>query len=285
MTDAVRLGDWLSARGHTGGDQRRLLESGKVWFGGVPCGDASRLVDPARLELRPAAPRLQPGRDLVVLWRDAHLAVLVKPSGVLSVPAPRREGADALTLAHRVLGPVFPVHRMDEETSGLLMTARDEPTQLALKDLLEHHDVDRVYHAMVAGEPAWEQRTCSLPLTRDRGDGRRGVLPENARLGPEDRTATSHFRVLARWRGGALVEARLETGRTHQIRLHLAALGHPLLGDPLYAPRAIHGASPRLALHAVRLGLRHPRSGQTLAWGIPLADDLERLRRRHSGPR
>lgn len=278
----------LAALGHSNSEQRALLSSGKVFLHGVPTADAGRLVDPAAVEVRPRAPKRVVGKDPVLLWRDAALAIIWKPPGLLSVPAPRRHEHNALGFVRSLLGAALPVHRLDEGTSGLLCVALTEPAQLALKDLLERHDVERSYLALVSGQPSWVTRSVDLPLTRDRGDGLRGVWdPPAARPGqpppdapPADlRPARTELRRVELLDHAALVEARLHTGRTHQVRLHLDHLGHPLLGDPLYANQRVAARAPRLALHAATLGFTHPLTGAALRFEAPLPDDLEQLRR------
>ena len=284
---ALTLRAHLSALGHSNAEQRALLTAGKVWVGGIPTADGGRLIDPTTVELRPRAPKLAVGSEPVIVWRDAHLAVIWKPPGLLSVPAPRRHAKDALGFVRSVLGAAFPVHRLDEGTSGLLCVALTERAQLACKDLLERHDVERRYLALVAGRPSWSRKTVDLPLTRDRGDGLRGVwAPAAPRPGqppqpePNDlRPARTALTMVEALDHAALIEAQLHTGRTHQVRLHALHLGHPLLGDPLYANQRIASRAPRLALHAATLGFVHPITGEALRWTAPLADDLEQLRR------
>ena len=279
-----RLDQHLRSLGLSAGAAREALRSGKVLLRGVPTSDGGRDVDPAEVQHRPDARRLTPGRDVVFLHRDEHLVVCWKPAGLLSVPAPRADGhRSVLGLVKTVCGSAFPVHRLDEETSGLLMVARTERAQLALKDLLERHEIERGYLALVKGRfPLAEQRLHSF-LVRDRGDGLRGSAEGHP---PRDaREATTRARAIEHLHQDAsLVEARLETGRTHQVRIHLSERGHPVLGDPLYAPSSVARRAPRLALHAAILGLRHPITGQQLRWEAPLADDLEVLRRSLARP-
>jgi 23S rRNA pseudouridine1911/1915/1917 synthase len=269
----VRLLDVLKDRGLSNRDARQALERGKVSLMGVPTGDATREVDPALVVVRADAPRLTPGRDLVILHRDDALAVLWKPSGVLSVPAPRRTGS-ALGTAAGILGEAQAVHRIDEETSGLLLVARSLPTQAALKDLFERHAVERRYLAIVSGAFHGE-RTFRSRLARDRGDGLRGSSED-----PSGKEAITHVRLVEPLERASLVEATLETGRTHQVRIHLAEAGHPLLGEPLYASAAIRGRAPRLALHSAVIGFVHPVTRAELRFETLLPDDLEALRRR-----
>ena len=267
----MRLLDALKDRGLSNRDARLALERGKVSLLGIPSADPGRDVDPALVVLRPDAPRLTPGRDLVIVHRDDHLAVLWKPSGMLSVPAPRRSGS-AVGLAAHLLGAALAVHRIDEETSGLLLVARSESVQESLKELFERHAVERRYRALVAG--AFEgERTFRSRLVRDRGDGLRGSGDD-----PSGREAITHVRLVESLDRSSLVEATLETGRTHQVRIHVAEAGHPVLGDPLYGD--VRRLAPRLALHSAVIGFVHPRTGASLRFETLLPDDLEAIRRR-----
>ncbi len=273
----MRLLDVLKDRGLSNRDARQALERGKVSLLGIPTSDPVREVDPAVVVVRPDAPRLTPGRDLVVVHRDDHLAVLWKPAGMLSVPAPRRAGS-ALGTASQLLGEVLAVHRIDEETSGLLLVARSLGAQGSLKDLFERHAVERRYLAIVSGSFRGE-RTFRSRLVRDRGDGLRGSGDD-----PSGREAITHVRLVEPLERASVVEATLETGRTHQVRIHLAEAGHPLLGEPLYASTSIRGRAPRLALHSAVIGFVHPVTGQPVRFETLLPDDLEALRRRIQTP-
>ena len=261
----------------TSGEARAALGSGKVWLGDVPVSDGGRDVDPADVRLRPRAPRLTPGRDPVLVYRDDDVIVAYKPSGMLSVPAPGRDGGSLLGAMGKLVGSVLAVHRLDEGTSGLLMFARSAESQAKLKDQLEQHTVERRYLALVAGTFPAKERTIRSVLVRDRGDGLRGSADEGEEGGRE---AVTHLRLIEHTGGGvSLIEARLETGRTHQVRIHCAEARHPVLGDPLYAPQQISQRAPRLALHATVLGFAHPRTGEPMRFFAPLADDLEVARR------
>jgi 23S rRNA pseudouridine1911/1915/1917 synthase len=271
-----RLLDHLRARGLSASAARDALATGKVFYRGVPTGDGGRDATADEVELRPTAPRLVPGRDLVILHKDEALVVVVKPSGLLSVPAPRAGGGhNALSVVGQLLGAALPVHRLDEDTSGLLLIARTPAAQLALKADFEAHTIERRYHAIVAGPAPEAPFSVHSLLVRDRGDGRRGSAPPDAPAPPDARPALTHVRRLATFpRGIALVEATLETGRTHQVRIHLAERGLPLVGDPLYAPPGVARRGPRLGLHAAVLGFRHPSTGAFHRFEAPLADDL-----------
>jgi 23S rRNA pseudouridine1911/1915/1917 synthase len=272
----VRLVDHLRSLGLSGRAARQALETGKVRYKRVPVADAGRLVDPAEVVVDANAPKLVPGRDPAIVHRDEALVVVYKPSGWLSVPAPGRRDPDLLGFVGRLFGSALPVHRIDEETSGLVVVALTATAQRQLKQLFEVHAVERRYLAIVAGRFGGP-RTLRSTLVRDRGDGRRGS--DESEDGKE---AITHVRAVEALGGSTVIEARLETGRTHQVRIHLSEAGYPILGDPLYAPAAVARRSARLALHAFVLGFEHP-AGNRLFFEAPLADDLEMLRRRLAG--
>ncbi len=197
-----------------------------------------------------------------IVHEDADLVVVDKPSGLLTAPTP--EG-DRGTLAHalgQILGPIFVVHRLDLETSGLLVFARTEAANRALSEVFREHRIDRVYLALLQGSPSFEEHKVEVPVA-----GKRAV---------------TLFSIIERIPAGAAqVRCTLETGRTHQIRIHAQAIGHPVLGDRRHGePSPL--APPRLCLHATRLGFAHPRTGEALSFESPppaeLAAFLERIR-------
>jgi 23S rRNA pseudouridine1911/1915/1917 synthase len=257
-----------------------------VFLHGIPTADGGRDVDPAHVTVRPDAPRLRPGRDLVLVHRDAQMVVVWKPPGLLSVPARNRPDGHLSVLGwvqRLTRGPAFAVHRLDEPTSGLLMVARNESAQAVLKEQLELHSVERRYLAVVSGHPPLGPVSHDTHFIRNRGDGLRGSIevwnPPPADDHPGRRAVTHARRLDILDRRSSLVEATLESGRTHQVRIHLAEAGFPILGDQLYAPGPVAARSPRLALHAAVLGFVHPKRGESLRFVAPLPDDLEQLRR------
>jgi 23S rRNA pseudouridine1911/1915/1917 synthase len=275
----IRVLDHLNALGLRGNAAREALRSGKVRIDDVPSADAGRIVDAARIHYDPNRPRIVVGRDVAVVWADPAYVVLWKPPHVLAVPAAgRRDVMNVLQYVGQRHGTALAVHRLDEDTSGLMIVARTNEAQDRMKALFEAHDVERVYLAIVRGVMPETPRVMSTTLVRDRGDGRRGS-------GPGGKPAVTHLRRLERLGWASLVEARLETGRTHQVRIHLAELEHPVLGDTLYADKATARSAPRLALHAARIAFTHPFTGAKIAFDAPLADDLEILRRSLLEPR
>jgi 23S rRNA pseudouridine1911/1915/1917 synthase len=220
----------------------------------------------------------------VVRYRDEHLAVVVKPAGVPTHPTENRRAG---TLVNRLLGmgvPLAPgggplrpgiVHRLDAGTSGLLVVASDDETHRALSALFKAHGADRRYLALVRGVVVHERFEVDAPL------GRRGARIRVDALG--GRSAATVFEVRERFERASLLEATPRTGRTHQIRVHLAAVGHPILGDGRYGgggdeARALGLERP--FLHAWRLGFDHPATGARVDLEEPLPEDLERVLRR-----
>jgi 23S rRNA pseudouridine1911/1915/1917 synthase len=271
---------------------RRLIETGKVSVDGEVTRDpvsgvrkGAVLVVSMRAR-RPSAREVLPKSAFVHV--DSQVAVVKKPAGVSTVPF---DDTETDTLVDRVrealkalsrgnAAPPGIVHRLDKETSGLILFARTLAAKRALKQQFRVHSVHRRYVAIAHGHVA--AQTVRSRLVRDRGDSRRGST-ENPTLGRE---AVTHVGVLERLEGATLVECRLETGRTHQIRIHLAELGHPLLGETLYM-KGYTGPildAPRLMLHARELGFSHPTTGEPLRFEEPLPDDMrlvvESLRRR-----
>ena len=272
------LADHLIALGQSKKEIKSLLQNGKVYYHGVPTADDRREVDPLKVEIRPRGPRMTPGRDPVIVYKDTAIAVVYKPAAYLSVRAPgRHKDPNIMGFVHRICGNALPVHRLDEDTSGLMLVALTETSQQHLKTQLEARTVERIYLTIASGHLS-EAMTVDSILTRNRGDGRRGTT--DRKRTEYDKRAISHFHPEEHLRKATLIQAKLQTGRTHQIRIHLSESKHPVLGDTLYAPLKIQHRAPRLALHAHTLGFEHPKTGQRMRYIAPLADDLERLRRR-----
>ena len=237
--------------------------------------------------------RLPTAADVDVVFRDRHVAVVDKPAGIVSVRERRERGlserrrerqptldelvAAKLRRPHDRRPPaVLPVHRLDRDTSGLMVFARTPEAEKELVRAFKAHDLDRLYRAAVLGRlegPA----TFDTQLARDRGDGRRGSLPSGAAVPPDARRAVTHARPLRGLPGGrSVVECRLETGRTHQIRIHLGEAGLPVCGDKLYGRRDEQRPPPRQALHAAVLAFRHPATAEAVRFESPWPDDLDR---------
>src|SRR5262245_41379648 len=289
---------------HSWSQIRRVVEVRRVRINGEVWLDPARRVkegDLVELFSNPA-PKPQQHAALVFRHVDHHLVVVEKPSGVATMrhPSEREWSAErkALTptledllpaqLAERegrvIMGKrprLRFVHRLDKETSGLLVVARTVDAERHLGRQFKAHTVLRRYLAIVPGRA--EPQTIKSRLVRDRGDGRRGSTEDE-----EGKEAITHVEVRERLRGYTVVSCRLETGRTHQIRIHLSEAGHPVCGEKVYnrapneEPKPDESGAPRLALHAAELGFDHPATGEAVHWAMDLPDDLrlflERLR-------
>lgn len=200
-----------------------------------------------------------------IIHHDSRLIVLDKPSGLLAVPGRGPHLQDCL--ASRVQA-AFPaavvVHRLDRDTSGLMLMALDADAQRNLGRQFETRSVRKRYECLVAGLPTTDDGLVDLPIARD------PLRPPRYRIDPESgRPSQTRWRVIARFATRARVEVEPITGRSHQIRLHMATLGHPILGDPLYADAAGLAAAPRLFLHATDLTVRHPDDDRPITWHSP----------------
>lgn len=261
-------------------DVQRAIGDGRVLVDGRARPKSFRLTGGERVEARmtrDATPGAEPG-GLDVRYEDAHLLVVAKPAGVLTHPTPTRRTG---TLVNRLMASGRPlsgaggddrpgiVHRLDAGTSGLLVVAKDDETHRALQAMFRRHAVVRRYLALVRGAPAQDVFLVDAPLARDRARVRvRGV---------GGRPAATEVEVRERFARSALVEARPRTGRTHQIRVHLAAIGHPILGDRAYGGRGEDSAALGLSrpfLHSAAIAFEHPVTGERVAVEEPLPPDL-----------
>ena len=269
---------------------KRAVLDGQVTVDGEVVQNPGALVAAAqRVEFDPARRHvpLPTRRDVEILHADADVAVVVKPAGLLTQPTPAREqdtlvSRVSLALARAAARRPFlaVVHRLDKETSGLVVFATSRRALESLQRQLLDHSLSRLYDAFVEGEVEAPAGSFDRALVGDGVRRRRWV----AGPGEAGKPALTHWSVVARFRGATHVRATLETGRTHQIRIHFAAAGHPVLGDRVYGERRHRGAAPgprvpRLALHAAELGFLHPADGRPLRFECPLPPELERLRR------
>jgi 23S rRNA pseudouridine1911/1915/1917 synthase len=205
---------------------------------------------------------------------DEWLAVIDKPAGLVVHAAPGHRGRTLVDALGELLGggedPERPgiVHRLDRDTSGLMIVARNSGAHARLSEMIRKREVQRIYLALVEGVPRSRTGTIDAPLGRDHR------VPERRAVGGRGaRAARTHFTVLETLAADALVEARLETGRTHQVRAHFAAIGHPLCGDPRYGHPGRHGLE-RQFLHSHRLRFAHPVTGREMRFESPLPADL-----------
>lgn len=269
---------------------QQLIRAGQVWLNGKPCLDKNRALQTGdRIEVRiPAVTpsRLEPERiPLDILYEDDDLIVLNKPRDLVVHPAP---GHPSGTLVHALLahcprlsginGEQRPgiVHRLDKDTTGALVIAKHDQAHQHLQAQIQAKTARRLYLGVVFGRPAQSQGTVSAPIGRHPVDRQKmAVLPPG-----QGRAAVTHWQVLERLGNYTLMQFELETGRTHQIRVHAAHLRLPIVGDPLYtqsktSPVKLSGQ----ALHAWKLSFIHPRSGQPMHFTAPLPEEFERLLR------
>lgn len=264
---------------------QKLFENGSITVGGDPCSEKKRkaaagdiveitIPQPERLEVEAE------DIPLDIVYEDDELLVVDKPAGMVVHPAPGNHSGtlvnalmyhcgDALSSINGVIRPGI-VHRIDKDTSGLLMVAKTDRAHNALSAQLAEHSITRRYKAIVYSNIKEDEGTVDKPIGRDPGNRLR-----NAVVYTNSKNAVTHYRVLERFGGFTLVEAVLETGRTHQIRVHMAYIRHPLLGDTLYGPAKNRYGATRQMLHAGVLGFVHPVTGEYMEFNSPLPQDFE----------
>ncbi len=272
----------------------KLIEEGAVTVSGktvpkkyaVKCGDAVEIILPECKEYD-AAPENIP---LDVVYEDDYIIVINKPSGMVVHPAPGNYSGtlvnallyhckDSLSGIGGVMRPGI-VHRIDKDTSGLLVVAKCDEAHAALSGELKYHGIEREYRALVSGGFKDDGGTVDLPIGRHPADRKKmAVITDGS---GSAREAVTHYRVLERFSGVSYLALRLETGRTHQIRVHMSYKGHALLGDPVYAKNKTQFEikHPSLfdgqMLHAARLSLTHPKTGERMTFECPLPENFER---------
>jgi 23S rRNA pseudouridine1911/1915/1917 synthase len=313
-----RLDAFLAAKGGEISRTRAkaLIEEGAVTVDGAPeisprasikPGSVYAVALPAPVAAEPHAENI----PLDILFEDAHLIILNKPAGMAVHPAPGSEdGTLVNALLHHCKGQLSGiggverpgiVHRLDKLTSGVMVAAKTEPAHTGLAALFERHDIERMYLAVTRGAPRPLVGTVDAAIARSQTDRKKMSVHRNPDS-PAARRAVTHYRAIETFGerdkhthvpAAALVECRLETGRTHQIRVHMSHIGVPVLGDPIYgrqmqltalgsgechaAAIAAAKAMTRQSLHAAVLGFDHPVTGKTLRFESPLPDDMAGL--------
>ena len=274
---------------------KALIRSGAVEAQGTPVRDPAAKVRGGEA-LRVAVPQARPARNepqdipLKVVFEDEHLLVVDKPAGLVVHPAAGNlDGTLVNALLHHCAGKLSGiggvarpgiVHRIDKDTSGLLVVAKTDVAHEGLAKQFAAHSIDRRYLALVSGVPRASEGTVDAPLARSAANRKKIAVVEGSR----GKRAVTHWKRLQLLRDAALVECRLETGRTHQVRVHMAAIGHPLVGDPVYGPSGTtHGkllkelGFHRQALHAAELGFTHPVTKHKLSFSSGMAPDMQEL--------
>jgi len=276
---------------------KALLAEGAITIAGTPATSPSAKAAegaPFAIRLPPAtephaAPQAIP---LTIVYEDADLLVVDKPAGMVVHPAAGNpDGTLVNALLHHCAGQLSGiggvarpgiVHRIDKDTSGLLVVAKSDKAHEGLARQFADHSITRAYIAVTNGHPQPPAGTIAERLGRSDSDRKKmAVLPKDSSRGKH---AVTHYKTLERLRGAALIECRLETGRTHQVRVHLLSIGHPLLGDPVYGrtsstlrPILRELGFARQALHAAELGFIHPVSGEHMHFSSPLPGDMRQL--------
>lgn len=274
---------------------KALLAEGRVELAGKPAAQASAKVaagTPFAIRVPEALPAEAQAQDipLKIVFEDEHLIVVDKPAGLVVHPAAGNlDGTLVNALLHHCAGQLSGiggvarpgiVHRIDKDTSGLLVVAKTDVAHEGLARQFADHSIERAYLAIVGGTPKPLSGTVTGAIARSNADRKKMALVSDGR----GKHAVTHYRTLEAFAHASLAECRLETGRTHQVRVHMASLGHALLGDPVYGrtPKPLKPLLERLsfrrqALHARELGFIHPVSGEKLAFSSMLPADMEAL--------
>jgi len=274
---------------------KSLIRSGAVEAEGKAVRDPATKVrgeEALRLAVPEPTPAHNEAQDipLTIVFEDEHLLVVDKPAGLVVHPAAGNfDGTLVNALLHHCAGQLSGiggvarpgiVHRIDKDTSGLLVVAKTDVAHEGLAKQFAAHSIDRRYLALVNGTPRTSEGIVDAPLARSATNRKKIAIVE----GPRGKRAVTHWKRLQNLKDAALLECRLETGRTHQVRVHLASLGHPLLGDPVYGRSGkTHGKLlnelqfHRQALHAAELGFTHPVTRRRLSFSSPMPTDMQEL--------
>ena len=285
----IRLDAFLSADGAlTRSQAARLIAEGRVRVNGKPAAKSARLsggetvtVDVPQLRETALPPQDIP---LDVVYEDDDVIVVNKPTGLVVHPAPGHpDGTLVNALLHHcgdslsgIGGEKRPgiVHRIDRDTSGLIIAAKNDAAHLALSAQLKDHSLSRTYECLVTGNMKQDSGTVDAPIGRSSADRKKMAVV------PTGRRAVTHWEVVARYPGVTHLRCRLETGRTHQIRVHMAYIGHPILGDTVYgAKKPVPGLTGQ-CLHATGLRFVHPRTGEPVELHCPLPPEFTAMLQR-----
>ena len=281
----ARVDVWLASQVEelTRSAAQRLLEEGRVVRAGRPLNKKDRLAEGETVELTLPDPEplelTAQNIPLDVVYEDGDVIVVNKPKGLVVHPAPGHPDGtlvnallyhcgDSLSGVGGALRPGI-VHRIDRDTSGLIIAAKNDAAHQCLAAQLQDHTLARTYECIVTGTLREDRGTVDAPIGRHPTDRKKMAVTAGGRR------AVTHWEVLGRYPGFTHVRCRLETGRTHQIRVHMAYLGHPILGDTVYgAKKAVPGLQGQ-CLHAVGLQFRHPRTGELVSLSCPLPEEFQ----------
>ena len=274
----VRLDVYLAEKlGKTRSAVLKAVEEGRVLLNGVPpqkAGVKTQVGDEISVEISEPRPIEAVPQDIPIdiLYEDDDIVVVNKPQGMVTHPASGSpDGTLVNALLHKVTdlsginGEIRPgiVHRLDKDTSGVLVVAKNDAAHLSLSEQISTKKALRFYYALVVGNIAAEEGKIDKSIARSKRDRKQMAVDETGR------NALTLYKVIARFKGYTLVECELRTGRTHQIRVHMKSIGHPVVGDPLYGKESKLAPHGQL-LHAHKLVLYHPRTGEKMAFEAPL---------------
>lgn len=265
---------------------QKLFNDGKVHKNGKPCNKKDKGIEGDRILVEVPAPQMlqveAENIPLEIVFEDDDVLVVDKPAGMVVHPAP---GNYSGTLVNALMyhcggnlssinGVIRPgiVHRIDKDTSGLLMVAKNDNAHASLSQQLQEHSITRRYQAIVYNNIKEDEGTVDAPIGRDPKNRMRNAVNHD-----HGKPAITHYKVIERFGRFTHIEARLETGRTHQIRVHMAYIKHPLLGDALYGPPSNKEGAHRQMLHAGVLGFRHPITREYMEFNSQLPDDFEKV--------
>lgn len=291
--EGLRVDVFLSEKieGVTRSHVKKLVDEGNVKLHGKAIKGSYKLKTGDEIEVTIPEPQhnevVPENIDIDIMYEDYYLAVVNKPKGMVVHPA---FGHYTGTLVNALLakckslsginGVIRPgiVHRIDKDTSGVLVVAKNDFAHVKLSKQIKDHTVKRVYVALCEGVIKDDEGTIDLPIGRHPQDRKKMAVVENGR------NAVTHYKVIERFKENTLIEARLETGRTHQIRVHMAYIGHPLVGDPVYGFKKQKYKINGQALHAMTLGFIHPKTGEYMEFSAPLPEYFEDLLKKLGKP-
>ena len=264
---------------------QKLIREGRVLVDGVPVKPSYILSEYQTIDVSFPEPQLlhvlPEELPLDIVYEDDDVILINKPKGMVVHPAP---GHFSGTLVNALLyhcrdlsginGVLRPgiVHRIDRDTTGIIIACKNDAAHLSVSEQLQAHSITRAYRAIVVGNIKEEEGTVDLPIGRDRKD-RKKMAPDPV----NGKRAVTHYKVLERFGAYTLVECRLETGRTHQIRVHMASLHHPVLGDTVYSTGKSPFSTEGQCLHAYLLGFIHPKSGEYMEFSVPDPPYFEKI--------
>ena len=265
---------------------QKLLKSGLVLVDGKPVKASYQVEEGEVISLdipEAVEPEIEPeDMDLDILYEDKDLLIVNKPKGMVVHPAP---GHPDGTLVNAIMyhckeslsginGEIRPgiVHRIDQDTTGSLIVCKNDQAHIKIAEQIKVHSINRIYRGIVIGHPAEDEGLVHAPIGRNPNDRKKMAINEK-----NGKDAITHYRLLKRFKDYSYMEFKLETGRTHQIRVHMASIGHPLLGDVLYGPKKCPYKLQGQTLHAAVIGFVHPTSGEYLEVEAPLPDYFKYL--------